>query len=148
MAEGVPAMSAPFEVLRRTNHSDWLSGTPPDDLLRALFRVGMREQATKFSRWAATLAALNENAAADTTSRERAMAALRMYCAREAIEEIEDALVQIGDGTSPARRHLDLDEARVVVTALRGLAQRGDVKAPVVDAAIEQFVELADGTIR
>jgi pyruvate dehydrogenase complex dehydrogenase (E1) component len=140
-------MSAPLDVLRRTNHSDWLSGTPPDDLLRALFRVGMRQQATRFSQWSAMLAELNKSAATNA-SLERATAALRMYCAREAIEEIEGALVQIGDGISPARRNLDLDEAHVVVTALRGLAQRGDVKAQVVDAAIEQFVELADGTIR
>jgi hypothetical protein len=133
-------MSAPFEAARRTNRfSAALRSTSHHDFLRALFRVGMREQATKFSRWAATLAALNENAAADTTSRERAMAALRMYCAREAIEEMEDALVEIGDGTSPARGHLDRDEASVVVTALRALAQRGDVKAPVVDAAIQRL---------
>lgn len=133
-------MSVPADVLRHTNRVDRTShSVRQDDLLRALFRVGLREQAAEFSQWAATLAALNETSAADATSRERATAALRMYCAREAIEELEDALVQIGDGASPARRQCDLDEAQVVATALRGLAQRGDLKVQVVDAAIEQL---------
>jgi hypothetical protein len=66
-----------------------------------------------------------------------------MYCAREAIEEIENALVHLGDGTSAARPPLGPDAADVVVTALRGLAQRGDVNGRVVAAAIEHFgVEL------
>jgi pyruvate dehydrogenase complex dehydrogenase (E1) component len=138
-------MSVPADVLRRANRFGLTPPSPSrDDLLRALFRVGMREQAAKFSQWAATLAALNENVGGDATSRKRAMAALRMYCAREAMDEIEDALVQIGDGTSPMRRHRGLDEAHVVVTALRGLAQRGDVNAQVVDAALQQFgIDLA-----
>ena len=133
-------MSAPSEVLRRTGRfTPSPNSTPRDDLLRALFRVGMRTQAAQFAQHAATLAALNANPSADATSRERAVTALRMYCAREAIEEIENALVRIGDGTSAARQHLELDAAHVVATALRGLAERGDVKTQFVDAAIEQF---------
>jgi hypothetical protein len=95
----------------------------------------MREQAARFAQHADTLAALNTRSV-DSTSRERALIALRMYCAREAIEEIEHALVHIGDDT---RWHVDLDAAHVVIAALRGLAERGDVKAQIVDAAIEQF---------
>lgn len=133
-------MSAPFEVLRRTNRFPTTPRRPSrDDLLRALLRVGMREQAARFAQWSATLATLNTGSADDATGRERALAALRMYCAREAIEEIEDALFHVGDGTSAARRHMERDAADVVVTALRGLAQRGDVKPQLVDAAIEQL---------
>ena len=57
---------------------------------------------------------------------------------RAAIEEIEDALVHIDDGTS-ARGLLRSASDHVVVAALRGLAQRGDVKPQVVAAAIERF---------
>jgi DksA/TraR C4-type zinc finger protein len=35
---------------------------------------------------------------ADTTSRDRAIAALRLYRTREAVEEIEDALARLEDG--------------------------------------------------
>jgi pyruvate dehydrogenase complex dehydrogenase (E1) component len=98
----------------------------------------MREQAAQFELHADTLAALNATCAGDSSSRERALIALRMYCAREAIEEIEDALGYLEDGTSVARSHLEWDGAHVVIAALRGMAERGDVKAQVVDAAIEQ----------
>ena len=132
-------MSAPFEVLRRTSRfTPSPRPTPQADLLRALFRIGMREQTVQFAQHAATLAALSARSGADATSRERALAALHMYCARAAIEEIEDALVHIDDGTS-ARRLLRSAADPVVVTALRGLAQRGDVKPQVVVDAIEQF---------
>ena len=133
-------MSAPFEVLRRTTRfTPSPRPTPQADLLRALFRVGMREQTAQFAQHAAALAALSAKSCAGATSRERAVAALHMYCARAAIEEIEDALVHIDDGTSAARRHLPAAADHVVVAALRGLAQRGDVKPQVVVAAIEQF---------
>jgi hypothetical protein len=132
-------MSALFEMLRRT--SGFTASPPPvlhADLLRALFHVGMREQAVQLAQHAATLAALSAQSGAEATSRERAVAALHMYCARAAIEEIEDALVNIDDGTS-ADGLLRSASDHVVVTALRGLAQRGDVDSQVVVAAIEQF---------
>jgi pyruvate dehydrogenase complex dehydrogenase (E1) component len=132
-------MSALFEVLRRT--SRFTTSQPPiphADLARALFRVGKREQTVQLAQHAATLAALSAKPDAEATSRERAVAALHMYCARAAIEEIEDALVHIDDGTS-ARELLRSASDRVVVTALRGLAQRGDVDPQFVVAAIEQF---------
>jgi hypothetical protein len=132
-------MSAPFEALRRTSRfTPSPRPIPQADLLRALFRVGTRAQTVQFAQHAATLAALSAKSCADATSRERAVAALHMYCARAAIEEIEDALVHIDDGTS-ARGLLRSASDHVVVAALRGLAQRGDVKPQVVVAAIEQF---------
>ena len=131
-------MSAPFEVFRKNRFTRSPRPTPQADLLRALLRVGMREQTAQFAQHAATLAALSAKPCAHATSRERAVAVLHMYCARAAIEEIEDALVHVGDGTS-ARRDPPVAADHVVVTALRGLAQRGDVKPQVVVAAIEQF---------
>jgi RNA polymerase-binding transcription factor DksA len=47
---------------------------------------------------AATLAELSENSSGDVAGLDRAMAALQMYGAREAIEEIDDALLRIRDG--------------------------------------------------
>lgn len=132
-------MSAPFEALRSTSRfTPSPRPTPHADLLRALFRVGMRKQAVQFAQHAATLAALTAKPCADATSRERAVVALHMYCARAAIEELEDALVHVDDGTS-ARRLLRSASDHLVVSALRGLAQRGDVEPQVVVVAIEQF---------
>ena len=45
------------------------------------------------------MATLTANSRERTTDRDRAIAALRMFSAREALERIEDALVRIDDGS-------------------------------------------------
>jgi pyruvate dehydrogenase E1 component len=50
----------------------------------------------------------------------------------------------LSDARAPLRRHFEVDATHVVVAALYGLAQRGDVKADVVAAAIEQYAIDAD----
>src|SRR4029450_2754413 len=61
--------------------------------------VEIGEQAAQFAQHAATLAALTASSSEDTTGGlDRALAPLRAYRAREAIEEIEAALVRIEDG--------------------------------------------------
>jgi len=70
------------------------------DTLRDLLLAGMTEHASQFAHHAATLADLIANSSKDTTAGlDRAMAALHAYQAREAIEEIEAALVRIGNGS-------------------------------------------------
>jgi RNA polymerase-binding transcription factor DksA len=60
--------------------------------------AGMGERAAQFAQHAAALAALTANSSEDTTAgRDRAMTVLHPYREREAIEEIEDALVRIED---------------------------------------------------
>ena len=133
-------MSAPSDVLRRTSRFTLPPpSTPPSDLLRALFRVGMREQAAQFAQHGDTLAALNATSAADSTSRERAMIALRMYSRAES-DRGDRGRSCLYRGRH-LRRALASRAGRGACrgTALRGLAERGDVKAQVVDAAIEQF---------
>jgi RNA polymerase-binding transcription factor DksA len=59
----------------------------------------MAEQAAEFERYADTLATLTASSRGRTTDRDRAIAALRMFSAREALERIEDALSRIDDGS-------------------------------------------------
>jgi RNA polymerase-binding transcription factor DksA len=59
----------------------------------------MAEQAAEFERHADTLATLTANSRGRTTDRDRAVAALRMFSAREALERVEDALARIDDGS-------------------------------------------------
>jgi hypothetical protein len=54
------------------------------------------------------LAALTVSSSEDPTSRERAMAALHLYGARAAIEEIDDALVRIDEGRYGTCQSCDL----------------------------------------
>jgi pyruvate dehydrogenase complex dehydrogenase (E1) component len=43
------------------------------------------------------------------------------------------------DARAPLRRHFEVDPTHLAVAALRGLAERGDVKAEVVADAIDRF---------
>jgi pyruvate dehydrogenase E1 component len=45
----------------------------------------------------------------------------------------------LSDARAPLRRHFEVDAAHVVVAALHALAQRGDVTADVVAAAIDRY---------
>ena len=45
----------------------------------------------------------------------------------------------LSDARGPLRRHFEVDAAHVVVAALHALAQRGDVKAEIVAAAIDGY---------
>ena len=45
----------------------------------------------------------------------------------------------LSDARAPLRRHFEVDAAHVVVAALDGLAQRGDVTADVVAGAIDRY---------
>ena len=45
----------------------------------------------------------------------------------------------LSDARAPLRRHFEVDAAHIVVAALHGLAERGEVKAQVVADAIERF---------
>jgi pyruvate dehydrogenase E1 component len=44
----------------------------------------------------------------------------------------------LSDARAPLRRHFEVDAAHIVVAALHGLAERGDVRAEVVADAIER----------
>lgn len=72
--------------------------TQPPARFRSRLLVGLGEEALRFAWLRATFAALTADSA-NTTGRDRAVAALRMYCARAVIEEIEDAIVRIESGT-------------------------------------------------
>jgi pyruvate dehydrogenase E1 component len=45
----------------------------------------------------------------------------------------------LSDARAELRRHFEVDAAHVAVAALHALAQRGDVKAEVVAAAIDRY---------
>jgi DnaK suppressor protein len=85
----------PAADLRATTHLS----TPQANALRSLLVAGLHEASLRLSRHRAILAALVADSAANTTGCDRAMAALRMYRAREAVEEFEGALVRMGDGS-------------------------------------------------
>jgi RNA polymerase-binding transcription factor DksA len=63
------------------------------DLLQSLLLTETRKQAVVLAKWEATLVG------GDTAALDRAMAALRMYRAREALEQLEDALSRVEEGT-------------------------------------------------
>jgi RNA polymerase-binding transcription factor DksA len=67
------------------------------DTLRVLLVTRMGECSAQIAQYASVRAALTDDPSQDPTGRERAMAALHMFIAREAIEEIEAALVRIRD---------------------------------------------------
>jgi RNA polymerase-binding transcription factor DksA len=92
-------MTASFGASPRPTHAAPapLSRFQTNTLEMALLAVRV-EQANELTHHAATLAKLMDNSTGDTTGRDRAMAALHMYGAREAIEEVEDALLRIRDG--------------------------------------------------
>ena len=97
-------MATPRGALRRGERSN--AGHPARSPLTVVQAAAIRtqlvaeraEQHMRFAQHAATLGELAANVSEDATSRERAMAALRLYGARVAIEEIDDALVRIDDG--------------------------------------------------
>ena len=92
-------MTASFGGSPRPGHAAQASlSTFQINALRTALLVGRVEQADEFTHHAATFAKLTENSTGDTSECDRAMAALHMYGAREAIEEIEDALLRIRDG--------------------------------------------------
>jgi DnaK suppressor protein len=92
-------MTAPLEMSHRTgSRTDPRFSTSQADTLRVLLIARMGEQSAQFAQHAAALAALAANTTQDPTGCDRAMAALHMFTAREAIEELEDALVRIDDG--------------------------------------------------
>jgi RNA polymerase-binding transcription factor DksA len=59
----------------------------------------MTEQTAEFERHADTLAALTTGPRRHATDQDRAIAALRLFSAREAIERVEDALARVDDGS-------------------------------------------------
>ena len=67
--------------------------------LRARLVAGMKEHIAQFEEHAVSLAALTGDGSGESAARERAMAALDLYRAREAIEEIESALARVEDGS-------------------------------------------------
>ena len=86
-------MRAPFET--RETRQPRLSDAQVDEV-RKLLLAAIAEQYTEFERHETTVAA---DLPDDTTGLVRAMAALKMFSAREAIEAIADALVRIADGS-------------------------------------------------
>ena len=66
------------------------------DLLQSLLLAETRKQTVMLAEWEATLAGSSSR---DMAGLDRAMAALRMYRAQEALEEIEDALARVEEGT-------------------------------------------------
>lgn len=66
---------------------------------RGLLLAVMAEQTAEFDRHADALAILTAGLPEHTTDQDRAIAALRMFSAREAIERVEDALARIDEGS-------------------------------------------------
>jgi RNA polymerase-binding transcription factor DksA len=67
----------------------------PTNRFRLALLVSREHQIAELRHHADTLARLTTSSSDDTTAPDRAMAALRMYVAREAIEDIQDALHRI-----------------------------------------------------
>lgn len=100
-------MTAPFEVSRRDGRAAYepMSALHAESL-RGQLLAGLGDWNGRFAQDSAMLASLTANPSEDPTSINRAMAALHMYRAIEAIEEIEDALERLGSGQR------DLTESR------------------------------------
>jgi RNA polymerase-binding transcription factor DksA len=93
-------MATASEVSRRGDRVDHAAlSTRHAERLRARLLAAMAEQATQFAQHEARLAAIIDTSFGDMADRERALAALHMYVARAAMEEIDDALARIDDGS-------------------------------------------------
>jgi DnaK suppressor protein len=92
-------MTAPFEVsLRAVRVAHPLLSALQPDTLRDLLLAELGERVHQLEKEAKRLAALTTNPSKDPTGIDRARSALRMYGARAAIEEIDDALVRVNVG--------------------------------------------------
>lgn len=80
-------------VRRFTPGLPWLQ-----DRRRARLLAGMGDWNAYLAHHAALLTELTANPSEDPTGLDRAMTALHMYSAVEAIEELEDAFVRLADG--------------------------------------------------
>ena len=90
-------MAAPFEASRGVGRGPTLPLRT--ERFRALLLTVMERHTAEFERHAETLAALTANRRQDTTDRARAIAALRMFTARAAIERISDAIERVDEGS-------------------------------------------------
>jgi hypothetical protein len=89
-------MTAPFEVARRAGRAaDGQLTALQAETLHDRLLAAMGEWSAQFERDAAVFAVLTAEPSEDPTGLDRAMAALGMYGAIEAIEKIKDALVRI-----------------------------------------------------
>jgi hypothetical protein len=117
-------MTAPLEVRLRDRESTLRAET-----FRELLLSSRREQTAEFARHAATLARLAANSSDATSGFDRAMAAIRLYQTRQAIEDIEDALSRI-DAVGPSSLSHPPVGARLVQVAASTPASRLAVCSP------------------
>jgi RNA polymerase-binding transcription factor DksA len=92
---------------------------------RTLLLARMGERADEFARYSAALSSFDATPSSDATDRDRAVLALRTFCALEAVEEIGAALARIEAGeygicqtcrqAIPLRRLLGTPQARSCV---------------------------------
>ena len=83
-------MTAPFDVSRSAGRIAYpLAATFQADKLHALLLAGKAERTVELARESSRLAVLTSNPSEGPSGLDRAMSALNMYAAQEAIEEIE-----------------------------------------------------------
>ena len=91
-------MTAPFDMsLRAVRPATAPLSNAQAGTLRALLLADKGARTAEVAHHAATLAALGLELSGGTTSLDRAMTALHMYGAREAIEELDEALARIDE---------------------------------------------------
>jgi hypothetical protein len=90
-------MTAPFAATTRSADSATRASIPAfqAETLRQTLLAGRAEQSAEFTQHAVMLASLTADSSEDADGLIRALAALRMYRAREAIEQIDHALVRL-----------------------------------------------------
>jgi RNA polymerase-binding transcription factor DksA len=92
-------MAAASEVSGRVGRPAYSAlSTRHAERLRGRLLAGMGEQSAHLAQHAATLEALSGRPCDELADRNRAMAALAMFVAYEAMEEIADAVARIDDG--------------------------------------------------
>ena len=90
-------MTAPFAATARSADSATRASIPAfqAETLRQTLLAGRAEQSAEFTQHAVMFASLTADSSEDGDGLTRALAALRMYRAREAIEQIDHALVRL-----------------------------------------------------
>jgi DnaK suppressor protein len=97
--DGLNMTTTSCNVSTRAGHAPQPALSPlQTDALRMALLVGREERTAEFTHHSGRLERLTTHSSDHTTERARALAALHMYVAREAIEEIEDALLRIREG--------------------------------------------------
>jgi hypothetical protein len=118
-------MTSAADMSHRSRPATQMFDAPADGYRSRLVAL-LQDQSIRFAQREAALSMLTSSSPSGTTALDRALAALDLYIAREAIEEVEAALLRSASGPSTASHATDRRRGRAQSdgVVLRGVASR------------------------